>query len=127
MRFALSGQPAFLALSRDDGLDLLEWIGLGRAEFGAVEVSVLLPLCRRRMWPVARNVDPARRGGDGLARAAGAALKRLTSELAAAIARMPETLVRRGGTGLWARSSAYTRTCLPISLYRRSNLSPAVA
>lgn len=95
MRFALSGRPAFLELSRDDGLDLLEWIGLGRAEFGAVEVSVLLPLCRRRMWPMARNVDPGRRGGDGLARAAGT-LQRLTSDLAAAIAGMPEALVQFG-------------------------------
>ena len=71
MRFALDGQRALLELSRDDGLDLLEWIGLGRAEFGAVEVSVLLPLCRRRLWPEARNVDPARLGADGQTRAAG--------------------------------------------------------
>ncbi len=95
MRFALSGQPAFLELPRDDGLDLLEWVGLGRAEFGAVEVSILLPLCRRRMWREARNVDSARRAGDGRACAAGT-LQRLTSELAAAIAGMPEALVQFG-------------------------------
>lgn len=75
--------------------EVLEWVGLGRAEFGAVEVSVLLPLCRRRLWPEARNVDPARPGANGQTRAAGT-LRRLVSELAAGIARTPEALVQFG-------------------------------
>jgi hypothetical protein len=95
VRFALGGKRPILELSHDDGLDLLEWLGLPRAEFGAVEVSVLLPLCRRRLWPEARNVDPSRSRVDGRTRAAGT-LRRLASELAAGIAAMPEALVHFG-------------------------------
>jgi hypothetical protein len=53
--FALTGHLPILELPRREALDLLEWLGLGRPEFGAVEVRVLLPLCRRRLWPERRN------------------------------------------------------------------------
>ncbi len=46
-------------LVRDDALDLLQWLGLERPEFGAVRRSELAALCRRRLWPMPRNVDPA--------------------------------------------------------------------
>jgi hypothetical protein len=55
MQFAISGQVLILELPRFEALDLLEWLGLGRPEFGAIAVSELLPLCRRRLWPEPRN------------------------------------------------------------------------
>ena len=95
MRFALHGRRSILELPHEDGLDLLEWLGLGRAEFGAVEVNVLLPLCRRRLWPEPRNVDPPRPRHGGGARPAGT-LCRLTSELAERVAGAPGEIVHFG-------------------------------
>ena len=64
MRFAFEGQPSksdvLLDLPREEGLDLLEWLGLDRPEFGRIAVRAIAPLCRRRLWPITRNVDPAR-------------------------------------------------------------------
>ena len=66
MRFAVEGRPSnpgvLLDLPRQEGLDLLEWLGLDRPEFGRVAIRAIAPLCRRRLWPIARNVDPARVG-----------------------------------------------------------------
>ena len=61
MRFSIEGPggPAALELHRDDALDLLAWLGLERPEFGAIEARTLAPLCRRRLWPIPRNVDAA--------------------------------------------------------------------
>jgi hypothetical protein len=59
MRFEVD-RVLVMELPRENALDLLEWLGLGRPEFGAVETRMLLPLCRRRLWPEPRNVDPAR-------------------------------------------------------------------
>jgi hypothetical protein len=61
-------------LGRDDALDLLHWLGLDRPEFGAVRRSELAALCRRRLWPMPRNVDPAvpNRRAAGALRAAAA-------------------------------------------------------
>jgi hypothetical protein len=58
-QFAVSGHDPILELRRADALDLLEWLGLGRPEFGAIEIKDILPLCKRRLWPLPRNVDPA--------------------------------------------------------------------
>lgn len=69
MVFALSGRAPVLELPRPAALSLLEWLGLGRPEFGAVEVSILLPLCRRRLWPEPRNEGPLRRAVEALATA----------------------------------------------------------
>ena len=44
-------------VAREDGLELLEWLGLGRPEFGAIRGRELAPLCRRRLWNVARNAN----------------------------------------------------------------------
>lgn len=61
MRFASSlREGAPLSLPRAEGLDLLEWLGLGRPEFGALSGRKLAPLCRRRLWPMPRNLDAAR-------------------------------------------------------------------
>lgn len=50
-----------LDLPRADGLALLEWLGLGQPEFGAIKARELAPLCRRRLWPVPRNAEPRMR------------------------------------------------------------------
>ncbi len=68
LRFAVSPLTAnavttpALVLPRAEGLDLLEWLGLGRPEFGAMKGAELAPLCRRRLWPMPRNLDPAKGG-----------------------------------------------------------------
>jgi hypothetical protein len=69
MRFVFDGRQPFYSLPRRQALDLLEWLGLGRPCFGAVEVSVLLPLCRRRLWPMPRNDGPLRSHVEALASA----------------------------------------------------------
>jgi len=50
-----------LEIPRAEGLALLEWLGLGRPDFGALAARELAPRCRRRLWGVARNADPALR------------------------------------------------------------------
>jgi hypothetical protein len=50
-----------LELSRPEGLALLDWLGLGQPEFGAIKARELAPLCRRRLWGVARNAEPRMR------------------------------------------------------------------
>ena len=44
-----------LDVPRTEGLDLLDWLGLGRPDFGAIPARELAPLCRRRLWAVRRN------------------------------------------------------------------------
>lgn len=44
-----------LDLPRGEGLDLLDWLGLGRPEFGAIAARELAPRCRRRLWNIERN------------------------------------------------------------------------
>jgi hypothetical protein len=51
-----------LDFAREEALDLLEWLGLGRSEFGAINARELAPLCRRRLWDVGRNAHPVFRG-----------------------------------------------------------------
>jgi hypothetical protein len=84
MRFVLEGaapeRGALLALRRVDALDLLEWLGVDRPEFGRIPARELAALCRRRLWPIARNVDAAFG-----ARPAGA-LQAYTQELLAGLA-----------------------------------------
>lgn len=91
MRFGLVGAPTpFLEVRRRDALDLLAWLGLERPEFGAVEVRRLLPLCRRRLWLVERNVDAAAPG-----RPAGT-LRALVARLAGHIETAPAAVVQFG-------------------------------
>jgi hypothetical protein len=83
MRFVLEGGApaggALLALRRVDALDLLEWLGVDRPEFGRIAARELAALCRRRLWPIARNLDAACG-----ARPAGA-LRAFTEELLASL------------------------------------------
>lgn len=44
-----------LDVPREEGLALLDWLGLGRPEFGAVKARELAPRCRRRLWNIERN------------------------------------------------------------------------
>jgi hypothetical protein len=39
-------------------MGFLDWLGLGRPEFGAIPPRTLAPLCRRRLWRVPRNEHP---------------------------------------------------------------------
>jgi hypothetical protein len=51
---------ASLNMSNSNALDLLGWLGFIEADYcGDVMASDLAALCRRRLWPEARNVDPA--------------------------------------------------------------------
>ncbi len=50
-----------LDLPRSEGLDLLDWLGLGRPEFGAIAARDLAPRCRRRLWNIERNEHPTLR------------------------------------------------------------------
>lgn len=84
MRFAFHGSTVFLSLRRDDALALLAWLGLGRPEFGAIEASVLIPLCRRRLWP---EMDRFDRDGH---------MRRMVSQLFAGIASRPDAMVHFG-------------------------------
>jgi hypothetical protein len=47
-----------LDVPRDEGLALLDWLGLGRPEFGAIPARELAPRCRRRLWAIERNRHP---------------------------------------------------------------------
>jgi hypothetical protein len=98
LRFALQGQATFLEVDRRDGLDLLEWLGLGRPEFGAIEATTLRPLCRRRLWPEPRNLKPfitSPRPGYARMRET-ATLIRLASQVASALEHAPDALVHFG-------------------------------
>lgn len=69
LRFApasgVSAPIAILDMPRQEGLDLLDWLGLGRPDFGAIPARNLAPLCRRRLWDVARNANPVLRARAG--------------------------------------------------------------
>lgn len=52
---ATSGTPGTLDLPREEALALLDWLGLGRPDFGAIAGRELAPRCRRRLWNVQRN------------------------------------------------------------------------
>jgi hypothetical protein len=53
--------PPILDIPRAEGLALLEWLGLGRPDFGAIPARELAPRCRRRLWSIERNAHPALR------------------------------------------------------------------
>jgi len=64
LRFMAAGLPnaPVLDLAREEALDLLDWLGFGRPEFGAIDPRDLAPRCRRRLWDVERNDHPLLRG-----------------------------------------------------------------
>jgi hypothetical protein len=49
----------YVAASPRDTRDLLDWLSYPREEFGYVEAADLRARCMRRLWPIARNMDPA--------------------------------------------------------------------
>ena len=64
------GAPATQAAShldvpREEGLALLDWLGLGRPDFGAIPARELAPRCRRRLWDIERNAHAILRARTG--------------------------------------------------------------
>ncbi len=61
-----------LNLSNANACDLLVWLGYEPDYAGELDAGDLAARCRRRLWPEARNLDPARptveTGGDGRVR-----------------------------------------------------------
>ena len=49
-----------LNLANDNACELLEWLALPRVLWGELDAHELAVRCRRRLWDVARNHDPAR-------------------------------------------------------------------
>jgi hypothetical protein len=76
LRFAVSplspgritGAPSAvppLDVPREEGLALLDWLGLGRPDFGAIAARELAPRCRRRLWDIERNAHALLRARTG--------------------------------------------------------------
>jgi hypothetical protein len=59
------GAVPSLDMPRDEGLALLEWLGLGRPDFGAIPARELAPRCRRRLWNIERNAHASLRARTG--------------------------------------------------------------
>lgn len=57
--YALDKPETFVQLTEVDALDLMRWLDLPAEDFGVVEANDLAARCRRRQWPLARNIDPA--------------------------------------------------------------------
>jgi len=49
----------FVQMSDVDCRDLMAWLWLDPIDFGYVQAGDLAARCRRRLWPLARNNDPA--------------------------------------------------------------------
>jgi hypothetical protein len=49
----------YVQLTEFNAIDLLKWLGLDPTTFGFVEARDLAARCRRRLWPISRNFDPA--------------------------------------------------------------------
>jgi len=58
VRDRLRGGLVTMSLPREEGMALLDSLGFGRSEFGAVAARELAPRCRRLLWEVYSN-DPA--------------------------------------------------------------------
>lgn len=56
---------AMLDVPREEGLALLDWLGLGRPDFGAIPARELAPRCRRRLWDIERNAHALLRARTG--------------------------------------------------------------
>ncbi len=61
--FTLSRPETFFSLPAEDARDLLAWIGYERDVWGALEARDCAARCRRRLWPISRNLDAAREEG----------------------------------------------------------------
>lgn len=59
LEYAMDKPETFVSLSEVDALDLLQWLGFPAEDFGVVDAPDLAARCRRRQWPLARNIDPA--------------------------------------------------------------------
>jgi hypothetical protein len=67
IRFMIAGDleyseerpETFVQVSESNCFDLLKWLWMEPSDFGYVAAPDLAARCRRRMWPIARNYDPA--------------------------------------------------------------------
>ena len=62
---AASSDAPRLDVPREEGLALLDWLGLGRPDFGAIPARELAPRCRRRLWAIERNAHAQLRARTG--------------------------------------------------------------
>jgi predicted Rdx family selenoprotein len=49
----------FVQLSIENGQAILAWLWFKQEDYGYMEASELAARCRRRLWPIPRNFDPA--------------------------------------------------------------------
>src|SRR5262249_40429784 len=58
-RVSMDLEDSWINLANQNAADLLAWLGLPADElFGQIPARELAALCRRRLWPEARNADP---------------------------------------------------------------------
>lgn len=59
VEYSEARSETYVQLREVDLPDMLNWLGLDPLNFGFIEASDLAARCRRRLWPIARNYDPA--------------------------------------------------------------------
>ena len=72
IRFMIAGDldysearpETFVQMTELNCLDLLKWLWLPAEDWGYVPAVELAARCRRRMWPLPRNFDPAREASE---------------------------------------------------------------
>ena len=55
----MSVPDIYLSVPERDAADLLRWLGYSTETFGSQAASDVAARCRRRLWPMPRNYDPA--------------------------------------------------------------------
>lgn len=58
----------YVAVSEANAIDLLEWLWYPGNVFGCLEAAEVMARCKRRLWPLARNMDPAVPGREEVGR-----------------------------------------------------------
>ena len=67
VRFMIAGDldyseerpDTYVQMSPEDCEDFLRWLGYPATDFGFLEARDCAARCRRRLWPISRNMDPA--------------------------------------------------------------------
>ena len=59
IEYTESRPDTYFELNERDCSDLLQWLWLEPDDFGYLSAPDLAARCRRRTWPIPRNVDPA--------------------------------------------------------------------
>lgn len=66
--YAESDPSSYMLLSERDARDLLKWLGEPGDVWGVIQSKEMAARCRRRLWPEARNHDPALVGQERVVR-----------------------------------------------------------